>query len=158
MTFTFHHNGRKIIFTNIPPIQRHTEVKVQSIFTSFAVLAPTLWNTLLKQGEPSNNSLLQLAGLNERLKMSRWWSIVPQEVHSTSDLTFLKFFIHLFIISSNIHEFTWPIAQVSRELYLYSCLFDHWSSYPLPGYKNSIKNGDGIFSIIAGVLIFITYL
>ena len=100
INITFHHNDRRGLCANIPPILRHTKAKFQSMFdSSFAVLAPRLWNSLPKQirreekfekfkssltryllstpdeppiqGEPSNNSLLQLAGLNEGLQMSR---------------------------------------------------------------------------------------
>ena len=97
---SFHNAGRRGLCAHIPPLQRETKAKFQSMFdSSFAVVAPRLWNSLPKQireeekfekfkssltryllsiqdeppiqGEPSNNSLLQRAGLNEGLQMSR---------------------------------------------------------------------------------------
>ena len=100
LNITFHHNDRRGLCAEIPVMLRSTKAKFQSLFdSSFSVLSPRLWNTIPKhirgeekfekfksmltryllsipdeppiQGEPSNNSLLHRAGLNERLQMSR---------------------------------------------------------------------------------------
>ena len=100
VNITFHHNDRRGLCANIPPMLKQTKAKFQSMFdSSFSVIAPRLWNTLPKrireeekfekfkssltrymlsipdeppiQGVRSDNSLLQLAGLNEGIQMSR---------------------------------------------------------------------------------------
>ena len=100
LNITFHHNDRRGLCADIPVMTKSTKAKFQSLFdSSYSVLAPRLWNSVPKhireeekfetfkskltrytlsipdeppiQGEPSNNSLLQRAGLDGRLQMSR---------------------------------------------------------------------------------------